>query len=80
LVQRWHKVVLDLSGLNYIDGKGMSALLACLRLIQENRGIVRLCELSKNMTALFKMMRIHRAYKIHLSCADAVSSLQSLQY
>ena len=43
------------------------------------QGHLHLCELSHTMSQLCKLMRLHRTFKIHASCADAVQSFEGLQ-
>lgn len=73
-VQGHSKVVLDLSGVKFIDSSGLGALIACLRGQHERRGDLRLCEMSRTVRALFELMRMHRVFSIHPTCDEAVRS------
>jgi anti-anti-sigma factor len=79
LIARWRKVVLDLAGVQFIDGIGLAALLYCTRYLKTVQGHLHLCELSHTMSQLCKLMRLHRTFTIHASCADAVKCFQGSQ-
>lgn len=68
------RVVLDMSGVKFVDSSGLGALISCLRQLNSRRGDFRLCEMSTTVRALFELMRMHRVFNIHDSRADAVLS------
>lgn len=67
------RVVLDLEGVRFIDSSGIGALLSCMRQVAQQRGEVRLCNLSGTVIALFELMRLNRVFRIYGSRADAVA-------
>jgi len=74
LIQSRQRVVLDLSGVKFIDSSGLGALIACLRKLNEQRGDFRLCQLSRTVRALFELMRMHRVFGIYATREEAVQS------
>ena len=74
LIQNHTRVVLDLSGVKFIDSSGLGALISCLRSLNGRHGDFRLCEMSRTVRALFELMRMHRVFSIHASCEEAVRS------
>jgi anti-sigma B factor antagonist len=76
LMQQRTRVVLDLSGVKFIDSSGLGALISCLRRLHELRGDFRLCEMSRTVRALFELMRMHRVFGIHTTRAEAVQSFE----
>jgi anti-sigma B factor antagonist len=74
LVQDRTRVVLDLSGVQFIDSSGLGALLGTLRQLNGRKGDMRLCEMSRTVRALFELMRMHKVFAIHESRDDAVES------
>lgn len=74
LILTRQRVVLDLSGVKFIDSSGLGALIACLRKINEQRGDFRLCEMSRTVRALFELMRMHRVFSIYATRQEAVQS------
>lgn len=74
LIQDHSRVVLDLTGVKFIDSSGLGALISCLRQLNGRRGDFRLCCLSRTVQALFELMRMHRVFSIHATREDAVRS------
>lgn len=68
------RVVLDLSGVRFVDSSGLGALISCLRHVNGRNGDMRLCGLSHTVRALFELMRMHRVFHIHETRAEAVGS------
>ncbi|MFZ4624356.1 MAG: STAS domain-containing protein [Rhodoferax sp.] len=68
------RVVLDMSGVKFVDSSGLGALISCLRLLNGRKGDFRLCAMSKSVRALFELMRMHRVFNIHDTCEEAVRS------
>jgi anti-sigma B factor antagonist len=74
LMQERTKVVLDMSGVKFVDSSGLGALISCLRQLNGRRGDFRLCEMSSTVRALFELMRMHRVFNIHDTRDTAVQS------
>jgi anti-sigma B factor antagonist len=74
LMRERTRIVLDLAGVKFIDSSGLGALISCLRQANGRKGDFRLCEMSRNVRALFELMRMHRVFSIHETRADAVAS------
>ena len=68
------KVVLDMSGVKFVDSSGLGALISCLRMVNGRRGDFRLCAMSKTVRALFELMRMHKVFNIHDSRIEAIRS------
>jgi anti-sigma B factor antagonist len=68
------RVVLDMSGVKFVDSSGLGALISCLRMLNGRRGDFKLCAMSKTVRALFELMRMHRVFNIHDSRQEAVQS------
>ena len=74
VIQERTQVVLDMSGVKFVDSSGLGALISCLRQINGRRGDFKLCGMSKTVRALFELMRMHRVFNIYDSRDDAVRS------
>ena len=70
------KVVLDMSGLKFVDSSGLGALISCLRDVNSRKGDFRLSTMSRSVLALFELMRMHRVFSIHDTVEGAVSSFR----
>jgi anti-sigma B factor antagonist len=68
------RVVLDMSGVKFVDSSGLGALISCLRQLNARRGDFKLCGMSTTVRALFELMRMHRVFNIHETRQEAVRS------
>lgn len=68
------RVVLDMSGVKFVDSSGLGALISCLRLLNSQKGDFKLCSMSKTVRALFELMRMHRVFNIFDAREEAVRS------
>lgn len=71
------KVVLDLTRLRFVDSSGLGAFLSCLRKLNEKRGALKLCGMSKQVRAVFELVRMHRIIDMHATRPEAVSAFAS---
>lgn len=70
------KVVLDLSGVPYSDSAGLGTLIHVSGLVQERKGILRLCGVSDRVAALLKMTKMDSILAVD---ADVDASLLFIQ-
>ena len=71
------KLVLDLSRLRFVDSSGLGAMLSCLRQLTAKSGDLKLCGMSKQVRALFELVRMHRIFDIYGTREEAVRAFQS---
>ena len=71
------KLVLDLSRLRFVDSSGLGAMLSCLRQLGAKNGDLKLCGMSKQVRALFELVRMHRIFDICGTKDEAVGAFQS---
>ena len=69
---RHARVVLDLSQMRFIDSSGLGAMLSCLRQLSARGGDLKLCGMSKQVRALFELVRMHRIFDIYGTREEAV--------
>jgi anti-sigma B factor antagonist len=67
-------VLIDMSGLNFVDSSGLGALLSCLRTMNTKRGQLRLFGMTKPVKALFELVRMHRIFAIYSSRDEALEN------
>jgi anti-sigma B factor antagonist len=72
VLQSQTKLVLDLSQLRFVDSSGLGAMLSCLRQLSAKGGDLKLCAMSKQVRALFELVRMHRIFDIYPSKEEAV--------
>jgi anti-sigma B factor antagonist len=77
VLQANSKLVLDLSRLRFVDSSGLGAMLSCLRQLTAKSGDLKLCGMSKQVRALFELVRMHRIFDIYGTKEEAVKAFQS---
>ena len=76
VLQSQSRVVLDLSQLRFVDSSGLGAMLSCLRQLSGKGGDLKLCSMSKQVRALFELVRMHRIFDIYGTQDEAVRAFQ----
>jgi anti-sigma B factor antagonist len=71
------KLVLDLSRVRFVDSSGFGAMLSCLRQLSTKSGELKLSGMSKQVRALFELVRMHRIFDIYGTKDEAVRAFQS---
>ena len=74
LIQAERKVILDLSGVNFIDSAGLGALLSVMRSLGERGGDFRMCSVSKPVHVLFELVRLHKVLDIYATRTEALAA------
>ncbi len=69
------KVVLDLSGVEYISSSGLRVLLFVYRKMKSNGGIMRLCNLSPFVTEVFEVSNFTSLFDIDSSRDAALAAI-----
>lgn len=68
-------VVFDLNRLQFVDSSGLGAILTCLRELNAHGGKLALCAMSKQVRALFELVRMHRVLDIYDTREEALRAL-----
>ena len=76
VLQSQSRVVLDLSQLRFVDSSGLGAMLSCLRQLSGKGGDLKLCSMSRQVRALFELVRMHRIFDIYATKEEAVKAFQ----
>lgn len=76
VLQSNSRVVLDLSQLRFIDSSGLGAMLSCLRQLSGKGGDLKLSSMSKQVRALFELVRMHRIFDIYGTNEEAIRAFQ----
>lgn len=71
------KVVIDLSGVRFVDSSGLGAMLSCLRQMTAKGGDLKLSGMTKQVRATFELVRMHRIFEIFDDSAAAVLAFKS---
>jgi anti-sigma B factor antagonist len=66
------KLVLDLTRLRFVDSSGLGAFISCLRKLNAKGGDLKLTGMSKQVRAVFELVRMHRVFDILATKEDAI--------
>lgn len=77
VLQTSTKLVLDLSRLNFVDSSGLGAMLSCLRQLTARGGDLKLSGMSKQVRALFELVRMHRIFDIYGTREEAIGAFHA---
>jgi anti-sigma B factor antagonist len=69
--------VIDLSRLRFVDSSGLGAFISCLRKLNAKGGDLKLCGMSKQVRAVFELVRMHRIFDIFGTREEALRAFQS---
>jgi anti-sigma B factor antagonist len=72
LLEAHAKLVLDLSRVRFVDSSGLGAFISCLRKLNAKGGDLKLCGMSKQVRAVFELVRMHRVFDICETREEAV--------
>ncbi len=65
VLKQHQRIVFDMRQMKFVDSSGLGALISCLREANAQKGDFRLCSLTRSVSALFELMRMHRVFNIH---------------
>lgn len=68
------QVLINLTGLTYIDSGGLGELVACLATARRNSGEVKLANLGKRVQDLMIMTKLLNVFDVHDSEASALTA------
>jgi anti-sigma B factor antagonist len=77
VLDSYAKVVLDLTRLRFIDSSGLGTFISCLRKLNEKRGDLKLCGMSKQVRVVFELVRMHRILDIYGTREEAVCAFHA---
>ena len=76
LLEANSRLVLDLSRLRFVDSSGLGAFISCLRKLNAKGGDLKLSGMSKQVRAVFELVRMHRVFDILGTKEDAVRAFE----
>jgi len=76
ILQKHHRVVFDMSQLLFVDSSGLGAILSCLRQLNDDGGDLKLCAMTKQVRAIYELVRMHRVFEIFQTKDDAIRAFQ----
>jgi len=70
-------LVLDFSGVNYIDSSGLATLIEYFQAAQSFKGRLALASLSPRVKNVFEIVRLEQIFSIHPDVPSALSALKA---
>ena len=70
------KVILDLTGISYIDSSGFGCFLTTMKSARNNYGILKLCNLDPGVKALFNTLQLHTIFEIYDDLDGCIASFR----
>jgi anti-sigma B factor antagonist len=68
------KIILDLSGVDYIDSTGLGSLVICFTSVKKAGGALKLLNLNKRNIELLLLTKLHTIFEVFAEEEDAVNS------
>lgn len=68
------KLVMDLTGVAYVDSSGLGALVAAMKQARAAGGNLKLCGLQEDVRSIFEMTRLIKVMAVHSDRQEAVAS------
>ncbi len=73
-------LIVDMSGVQFIDSTGFSVLISLLRGVKKHKGTLQICGLSPELYRHFELLQLHRVFDIQAdraACAAALAAAAS---
>lgn len=68
------KIILNLSGINYIDSTGFGMLLSVLRHCKNNNSTLKLCNITPEVMELIRLLQLQVVFDIRGGVDDCIKS------
>lgn len=68
------KIILNLSGINYIDSTGFGMLLSVLRHCKNNNSTLKLCNITHEVMELIRLLQLQVVFDIRGGVDDCIKS------
>ncbi|WP_026122295.1 STAS domain-containing protein [Nocardiopsis halotolerans] len=72
-------LVLDLSGLDFMDSSGLNVIINAYRTVRELGGSLALAALNERVTKVVRLVGLHRQVPVHQTVATAVAAMEALE-
>ncbi|WP_051261359.1 STAS domain-containing protein [Desulfovibrio inopinatus] len=68
------RIVVDLSGVDFMDSSGVGALVFVFRALKERHAEMKFCGLRDKLKTIFTMTKLHTIFDIHPNVEDALAA------
>jgi anti-sigma B factor antagonist len=76
VLKDYHKLVLDLGKMQFVDSSGCGAILSCLKNVTAAGGDLKICHVTRPVHMIFDLIRLHRLCDILATRDEAVKAFQ----
>ena len=73
IIGSYTKVVLNMELINFVDSTGLGALMSCIRNLSQRNGGLRLVGLQQQVTAMFRLVRMHKIFDTFDTVSEALA-------
>jgi len=70
------KLILDLTGIQFIDSSGFGVFLSIMKTANNNYGFFKISNISEEVMELFKLLQLHNVFEIYNKRDDALKSFK----
>jgi len=70
------RIIIDLSGIRYIDSSGFGCFLNTMKAARNNYGTLKICCLHPDIKALFISLQLHTIFELYDNLEDCISSFR----
>jgi anti-sigma B factor antagonist len=77
ILQDSNKLVLDLGPVQFVDSRACSAILSCLKNLNERKGDLKICGVNQFVRTVFDLIRLHRICQVMGTREEAVRAFQT---
>ncbi|GAP64693.1 anti-sigma B factor antagonist [Ardenticatena maritima] len=71
-----HNIIIDLSGVNFIDSTGLATLVQAMKHARQHGGDLVLCRLQQPVRIIFELTRLDKAFRIFETEEEALAYFQ----
>ena len=68
------KLIVDFSGVPYIDSSGLATLIELLQRLKKLGGTLRLCSMAEKVKTVFEITKVHKLFSIFDTRQDALGN------
>ena len=70
------RVIINLSGIKYIDSSGFGCFLITMKAARNNYGVLKICGLSSKIRALFESLQLHTVFELFDDLESCIESFK----
>jgi anti-sigma B factor antagonist len=79
LIQDQKKVIFDMNRVQYVDSSGLGVLVGLMRSLSSKGGALKLANVSRPVTAILELVRMHRLFEIYENRELAKSAFSAVK-